>query len=581
MIVLHLALAGSLAAQALPIYLDGRFADWPETVPTYVDSDGDGNSYDFKSFSVANDEKFLFIRFLITPEFKLLENNNITLYIDGDHNASTGFPINGIGAELQWNFGSRTGTFHGQSTASINHASIRLRVLPSVTATEYELAIGRDVHPDGSSLLFSADSIRVLFTDETTNGDTMPNQGETFTYVFDNSPVPALEPVSLHRSSESHLRVMSYNVYNDGLTSSERTDAYSRILNAIQPDVICFNEMWTSSATQVRDVLNAMLPLGAGARWYTVKLDPGNITASRYPINQSWLVYGSTNRITAALIEVPQEFGGDVLVVNAHFRCCTADIERQQEADAVVAFFLEAQSSGGRITLPQNTPFLLVGDLNLVGFSQQLRTLLTGEIVNTGTFGQGAPPDWDQTPLEDVISQQTDKRMAYTWRNDASSFSPGRLDFVIHSNSVLNLEKSFILQTEVMPSERLQLYGLQSSDTHTASDHLPHVADFSLRTVVSVPPVHQENPTGYYLSQNYPNPFNPTTTIQFNIPDREFVFLTVHNALGERVAVLVNEIRSPGTHTVSIATSGLPSGVYFYSLQAGKFAETKKLMLLH
>ena len=55
-----------------------------------------------------------------------------------------------------------------------------------------------------------------------------------------------------------------------------------------------------------------------------------------------------------------------------------------------------------------------MGDLNLVGDRQQLTTLVTGEIINTQLFGNGGPPDWDETDLEDLISQQTDKRTAYT-----------------------------------------------------------------------------------------------------------------------------------------------------------------------
>ncbi len=84
----------------------------------------------------------------------------------------------------------------------------------------------------------------------------------------------------------------------------------------------------------------------------------------------------------------------------------------------------------------------------------------------------------------------------------------------------------------------------------------------------------------YLLEQNYPNPFNPTTTIGFGIQDKSNVKITILNAIGEEVAVVLNEEREPGYHTVEFIASSLPSGVYFYRLQAGEFVSTKKMLLI-
>jgi len=84
----------------------------------------------------------------------------------------------------------------------------------------------------------------------------------------------------------------------------------------------------------------------------------------------------------------------------------------------------------------------------------------------------------------------------------------------------------------------------------------------------------------FVLSQNYPNPFNPSTTIQYTLPANEHVALSVFNTLGQRVAVLVDEEEQQGRHEVRFDASILASGVYFYRLQAGTFASTKKLLLL-
>ena len=88
------------------------------------------------------------------------------------------------------------------------------------------------------------------------------------------------------------------------------------------------------------------------------------------------------------------------------------------------------------------------------------------------------------------------------------------------------------------------------------------------------------NPVEFELSQNYPNPFNPSTTIKFAIPEATMVTLRVFNALGEEVALLVDRFMESGIHQVNFEAVGLISGIYFYRIQAGDFAQVKKMTLL-
>ena len=88
-------------------------------------------------------------------------------------------------------------------------------------------------------------------------------------------------------------------------------------------------------------------------------------------------------------------------------------------------------------------------------------------------------------------------------------------------------------------------------------------------------------PNNFALSQNYPNPFNPSTVISFSVPeDNTIVSLKVYNLLGEEVETLINQIVPAGNHKVQFDASGLPSAVYFYTLTADNFFETKKMVLL-
>jgi len=84
----------------------------------------------------------------------------------------------------------------------------------------------------------------------------------------------------------------------------------------------------------------------------------------------------------------------------------------------------------------------------------------------------------------------------------------------------------------------------------------------------------------FKLEQNYPNPFNPSTSIHYTIGSSQFVRLKVYNVLGDEIVTLVDENKSAGSYQVDFNASSLTSGVYFYSLTAGSFTETKKLILI-
>lgn len=92
--------------------------------------------------------------------------------------------------------------------------------------------------------------------------------------------------------------------------------------------------------------------------------------------------------------------------------------------------------------------------------------------------------------------------------------------------------------------------------------------------------ISEELPVEFSLSQNYPNPFNPTTKIKYFIPQSSNVLIKVFDILGNEVETLVDEEKPVGTYELTWYAENLPSGVYFYQLQAGSFIETKKLALL-
>ena len=84
----------------------------------------------------------------------------------------------------------------------------------------------------------------------------------------------------------------------------------------------------------------------------------------------------------------------------------------------------------------------------------------------------------------------------------------------------------------------------------------------------------------FVLAQNYPNPFNPSTSIRYTIGSQQYVLLKVYDVIGNEVATLVSEEKPAGTYEVRFNASGFTSGVYFYTLRAKNYIETKKMILL-
>jgi hypothetical protein len=84
----------------------------------------------------------------------------------------------------------------------------------------------------------------------------------------------------------------------------------------------------------------------------------------------------------------------------------------------------------------------------------------------------------------------------------------------------------------------------------------------------------------YALKQNFPNPFNPVTTIQYSLPEDTHITLIVYNVNGQMIGELVNDFKTAGSYTITFDGKALASGVYFYKMQAGKFTDVKRMLLI-
>jgi endonuclease/exonuclease/phosphatase family metal-dependent hydrolase len=563
---LLLLVPGLLFPQSIPVTIDGEFGDWENASLLYesdvIESNEEAALQVVRLWG-ANDDNFLFLRIKLNREITLLENNPLVLLLDTDYDLATGYAPHSAGAELKWEFGTRRGMFYRNGQGhTIRFSNIRLRTAPSVSSNEFEIAIGRQSAPDNIHSLFRSDTVRVFLG----NFQDDPGAFIKGTYVFDPEPVAPPEPIPLERMDDSDLRIIGFNAWDDRLFDSRLTNQYRRILTALDPDIIAFQEIWNHSAQETQNRLDELFP-DSDVQWEAVKMDNGNVTVSRFPIMESWRIL-SRRRLTASLVDTREKYGSKILIINVHFRCCASGEEdRWQEIAALAEFIDDAREPGGRLHLEEDTPVVIVGDFNLVGSRDQL-----AEITSSVR-------DWDGSGIDMVRARQTEKRMHYTWRNDQSTFSPGKLDYIFYTGSALQLQNHYTLKAETMSTDERERYGLMYGDTRDASDHLPQVADF-------VFPHHRStdsylnDPRNFELHQNYPNPFNDTTQLTFELQEPTLAYLAVKDVLGRKITTLVNGSKSAGRHTVTWNAEDIASGVYMYILKAGDYSVGRQMLLL-
>ena len=106
------------------------------------------------------------------------------------------------------------------------------------------------------------------------------------------------------------------------------------------------------------------------------------------------------------------------------------------------------------------------------------------------------------------------------------------------------------------------------------------LADTLLRGTLVTVQDRETPPLSYALLQNYPNPFNPVTIIRYELPEKARVTLTIYNVLGQEVARLVDTEQPSGGYEVRFDAQHVASGIYFYTIRAGTFAATRKLIVL-
>jgi endonuclease/exonuclease/phosphatase family metal-dependent hydrolase len=451
-------------ADLKPIVLDGDCSEWPQ--PN----------------SGLADERYIYLNF--SP--KSGEANTIQaapfttrLRIDVDQSPQTGRPMQWMSLEASMQqpqgvdllielspknelgtvgIGSAVTRYNDpEQGISIGHANIGFMFLPTYSSTQYEaridrLAPGSEILPKSGPIEIVIDQVDAdnRFLWSTTIRVVLPELGELSKSRAD---IPINPPKS--------ARVMSSNV----LFSSplENPQAFSRVLDAINPDVILYQEWFNTPSDQVQSWLNTH----AGTGWQVHMPSPqaGVAIATRERIittYESVIPPSNTGRPARGVAALIDTDAGELLAISVHLKCCGSagseeDTKRIEQAKSINAFVRSVHKKH------PNAKVVIAGDFNLVGSYEPMSAM----IDSLGIDGRD---------LSTINAQQIGDASMVTWNDEKSRFSPGRLDWMLIDESMSQAANSFILDTRSLSNESLEAVGLYADDSK-ASDHLPIVID--------------------------------------------------------------------------------------------------------
>jgi endonuclease/exonuclease/phosphatase family metal-dependent hydrolase len=290
------------------------------------------------------------------------------------------------------------------------------------------------------------------------------------------------------RWDTNDIRIVSYNLHGDLDPYQTSQDGFSRVMVAINPDIIVFEEVTgnNSEAQEFADWLNHHLPTNGWEVHLGLTAGIRTIVASHLPMSMQEIdtvPESSTRGVTMALIDLPDQlFARDAYILGVHFKCCNyddEDISRQKSADAIATWMGDVRFAGNNIDLPFGTPMILTGDMNLVGGPQPELTLITGDVIEEADYCPDVKGDWDNSNLLDLVPVDPNTGDDFTWQG-SDWYDPSNLDRIMVTDSVLNIGNNFVFNTDTMTSQELKQLGVNASDTlqSVTSDHLPIVMDF-------------------------------------------------------------------------------------------------------
>lgn len=387
-------------------------------------------------------------------------------------------------------------------------------------------------------------------------------------------------------STGDTLRIATYNLLNfPGTDPTGRIPYFRTVVTTMKPDILVVQEMQSEQGvtTFLNDVMNAS---GNGS-YTSVVFHNGPDTDNGIFFRTDKVLFvrdsylnTSPRHIAEYVLQIVAT-GEELRLYSLHFKAGTADTSARLNEATVLRNYLNA--------LPLGSKFVVAGDFNIYRSTEPaFQKLLRDEGNNNGRLKDplNAVGVWNNNYAFRYIHTQSPRVRSFG--GGSTGGMDDRFDMILTSYA---LDQSLIVSSYTAYGNdgnhfndsinRLPNYAVPDSVAnalHYAADHIPAYADFVFTSITSV---RGELPGAtFVLEQNYPNPFNPSTTIRYSIGGQQHVRLSIFDALGRKVATLVDHEQYSGTHEVVWDASNIAAGMFFYRLQTEEGIRTKSMVLV-
>ena len=445
--VVMLASAGSCAV-ASDARVDGVPNEWSSADLLPAAAGGSSGVFNVTSVSARSSGTTLFLRF----NTGVVKNLQAGSGSDGALLVDIRRTVPSEQSALTIDLRNKRLWLNGNTSSTIGWDVASFEVLPTYAASEFEMTV------DLASAGFQdGDEIAVTFGDGNSGED-----AATFT-LDDASTLPGLR--AYDQPPHTRLRIASVNTLQTGLLNGSQAPKLSRLIDAMDADVYCFQEEYNSSANQIKSLLQSIDPLGNGATW-NVHKNNDCVVASHYPL----VPLPSLNTKYAAAV-VDLGGGEGVILFSIHPKCCgyigsSEDNQRITETQTMINALnqVRAGTAGASLIPFADAPAMVIGDWNLVGSAGPL-----------DLFTDPAGPDMRDAYIAPLAGDSF-----ATWAGSASpgSFFPGRLDLMTVQRDALSVMNAFTLDTAKLDGSTLAALGLVAGDS-AGSDHVMVVADLA------------------------------------------------------------------------------------------------------
>lgn len=498
-----LLLIGCAAANP-PIVIDGEFNDWTDEAATATDPAGDAPPDAFADFEFIGatadaDYVHLLVDFGRPVNVQRLPGSAVIL-LDVDGNPNTGRTMHhlpgadlaviltapnardpeqrgmGVGVEsATW----KPGPVHAHPPSGmITPYAIGFTFGPTYQSRVVEFRIRRGAEIPRTPDLFTAGQFSAAIVAFDTDRNVLDSAGP----VTCELPAPAAtqttsdsgaDPVGespLKRAPNTVARIVSWNVEYSALLRDPAN--FVPVFKSLDPDILLLQEL-TDDTTEhhLAELLNQHL--GSPDRTWTAFIGAGGgnlrcAVASRLPMEPieslRLLEYrddpNRTLRQAAAVVTIE---GRPLLALSIHLRCC-GDADSYEERVRLMEVNVLHEALRGALSTGEIDGLIIGGDFNLVGGRAPLVRLADGL-------------DRDGSTLTPVQPMQLDGRSNATWSDPDQPFVPGRLDYVLYSDSTMETVRAFVFDAADLPRRMARTLRIDPEMTARASDHLPVVVD--------------------------------------------------------------------------------------------------------